>query len=130
MFLKFRKFYRAPVLESLFLLLIKLQAWEQSTEFKDISMEHLSNDQEERKVNGNWENSMIRIFNGGKATAEQMLGLNKPIQESRTVRVTVRNPSRKVNGLIQVVWDRKTIKEFTSVSAWCVSRLTSPSDRR
>ena len=46
---------------------------------------------------------MIGIFNGGKATAEQMLGLNKPIQESRTVRVTVRNPSRKVNGLIQVV---------------------------
>ena len=37
----------------------------------------------------------------------------KYIQKSRTVRITVWDPSRKVNHLSKVIWDRKIITEFT-----------------
>ena len=53
--------------------------------------------------------------NGGKATVEQILASEekRQIQKSRTVRVTVRSRSRKVNHLSKVIWDRKIIAEFT-----------------
>ena len=35
------------------------------------------------------------------------------MNNSRTVRVTVRDPSRKVHRLSKVVWDRKIITELT-----------------
>ena len=38
---------------------------------------------------------------------------NKSIQKTRTVRVTVWDPSRKVNHLSEVIWDRILIAEFT-----------------
>ena len=45
------------------------------------------------------------IPNGGKAIAEQILAIRrkKEIQKCRIVRVTVRDPSRKVNHLIKVI---------------------------
>ena len=46
--------------------------------------------------------------NGGKANAEQIL-----VQKSRSMRITVWNPSRKVNHLSKVVGDRKIITVFT-----------------
>ena len=38
----------------------------------------------------------------------------KKRKNSRTVRITVRDTSRKVNHLSMVIWDRKIITEFTS----------------
>ena len=37
----------------------------------------------------------------------------KEIQKSRTMRITVWDPSREVNHLNNVIWDRKIITEFT-----------------
>ena len=52
--------------------------------------------------------------NGGKAIVEQILASSKNwIQKSRTVKITVRDLSRKTDYLGKVAWDRKIIAEFT-----------------
>ena len=81
------------------------------------------------KVNGNWDNNMIRIsqLRESHCRTNTSFRRKKEIQKSRTVRVTVRDPRRKVNHLSNVVWDRKIITEFTkSVSS--TSRLASRYD--
>ena len=55
--------------------------------------------------------------NGGKAIAEQTPASKKKkkkVQNSKTGRITVWDPSREVNHLSMVMWDRKIITEFTS----------------
>ena len=57
-----------------------------------------------QNVNGNCDNNMIRISNGGKAIAEQILASEEINQSKRAgLRVSVRDPSRKVNYLSKVV---------------------------
>ena len=50
-----------------------------------------------RKVNGNWESNMIRIFQWKEryCRAITWVRVNKQIQKNRTVRVTVKDPNRK-----------------------------------
>ena len=51
-------------------------------------------------------------FNGGKAIVEQILvSRKKEMQKSRTVRITVKDLSRKINHLSKVDWDRKIIND-------------------
>ena len=66
------------------------------------------------KVNGNWENNMIRIFQWRKTIVEQILA-SEEINKFKRARLweSVWDPSRKVSHLSKVVWDRKTIAEFT-----------------
>ena len=104
-------------------------------------MEHLSNDHEDHphqhknsdklcdktghpvvnwwKVNGNWENSMIRIsqWRESRCRTNTSVRRKKEIQKSRTMRITFWNPSRKVGHLGKVIWDRKIRTEFT----WSIS---------
>ena len=66
------------------------------------------------KVNGNWEN-MTRIsqWRESHCRTNSSVRRKKEIQKSRTVKVTVRDPSRKVNHLSKVIWDGKIITEVT-----------------
>ena len=63
----------------------------------------------------NWENNMIRISHWRKRHCRTNTSLrkNKSVQKSRTVRVTARDSSRKVNLLNKVIGDRQIITEFT-----------------
>ena len=67
------------------------------------------------KANGNRDNNMIKIseWRDIHCRTNTIVRRKKQIQKSRTVRVTVKDPSRKVNHLSKVVWDRKIITEFT-----------------
>ena len=67
------------------------------------------------KVNGNWDNNMIRIFQWREShcRTNSRVGRKKEIEKSRTVRITFWVPNGKVNHLSKVVWDRKIITEFT-----------------
>ena len=67
------------------------------------------------KVNRNWDNNMIKISQWRESNCRSNAGVwrKKEIQKSMTVKITVWNPSRKVNHLSKVVWDRKIITEFT-----------------
>ena len=100
-------------------------------------MEHLSNDQKSIpisarivisyamkrgipfwvnwKVNGNLDNHMTRIsqWRESHCRTNTSVRRKKYIQNTRTVRIIVRDPSRKVNHLSKVIWDRKIITEFT-----------------
>ena len=59
------------------------------------------------KVNGNWDNNMIRIsqWRESHCRTNTSIRRKKEIQKSRTVRITVWDLSRKVNHLSKVVWD-------------------------
>ena len=48
----------------------------------------------------------------GKATVESILS-SKEIQENMAVRVTVRDPSKKIKHLSKVGWGRKSATKFT-----------------
>ena len=63
------------------------------------------------KVNGNWDNNMIRIFQQRESHCRRNTSVrrNKQIQKSRTVTVTVWDPIRKVNHLSKVIWNRKIV---------------------
>ena len=67
------------------------------------------------KVNENWDNNMIRIsqLREIRCRTNTSVRRKKEIQKRRTVRITVWDPSRKVNHLSKVIWDRKIITEFT-----------------
>ena len=62
------------------------------------------------KVNGNWDNNMIRISQRkeSRCRINTSVRRNKSIQKSRTVRVTVSDPSKKVSHLNKVIWERTT----------------------
>ena len=57
------------------------------------------------KVNGNWDN-MIRMFQWRESLCRTnaLIGRNIEIQKSRTVRITVWDPSRKVAGNNLTIW--------------------------
>ena len=63
-----------------------------------------------QKLNGNWDN-MIRIsqWRENHCRKNASIRRKKEIEKSRTVRVTVRDPSRKVKHLCKAIWDRKVI---------------------
>ena len=67
------------------------------------------------KVNGNWDNNMIRIsqWRESHCRTNTSIRRKKEIQKSRTIRITVRDQSRKVNHLNKVIWDKKIITKFT-----------------
>ena len=66
------------------------------------------------KVNGNWDNEMIRISWWRKSLCRTNTSVRRnKSKKSRIVRVTVRAMSRKVKHLSKVIWDRKIITEFT-----------------
>ena len=68
------------------------------------------------KVNGNWDNNMIRIsqWRESHCRTNTSVRRKKEIQKSRTMRITVWDPRRKVNYLSKVIWDIIiTITEFT-----------------
>ena len=67
------------------------------------------------KVNGNWDNNMIRIsqWRESHCRTNTSIRRKKEIQKSRTVRITVWDLIRKVSHLVEVIWDRKIITEFT-----------------
>ena len=71
------------------------------------------------KVNGNWDKNMIRIseWREGHYRINNSIRKKKEIQQSRTVRITVWDPTRKVNHPSiwqKVIWDYwKIITEFT-----------------
>ena len=67
------------------------------------------------KVNGNWDNNMIRIFQCREShcRTNTIVRRKKEIQKNRTMRISVWDPSRKRNYLSKVIWDRKIITEFT-----------------
>ena len=81
------------------------------------------------KVNGNWDNNMIRIsqWNESYCRTNTSIRRKKWIQLSRTVSVTVRDSSRKVSHLSKVIWDKK--KYNSSIGYWFPhNRLASPYD--
>ena len=55
-----------------------------------------------------WSESPYQV----KVIAEQIL-VSKRNPKNRTVRITVRDPSRWLNYMSKVIWDRKIITEFT-----------------
>ena len=67
------------------------------------------------KVTGNWDSNMIRIsrWTESHCRTNTSVRRKKWIQKGRTMGITVWNPSRKVNHLSKIIWDRKTITEFT-----------------
>ena len=67
------------------------------------------------KVNGNWDNNMIRISQWRESHCKTNTSIRrkKEIQKSRTVRIKVRDLSRKVNHLSMVIWNRKIMTELT-----------------
>ena len=67
------------------------------------------------KIDGNWGNSMVRIsqWRESHCRINSSVRRKKEIQKSRTMRIAVWYPSRKVNHLSKVIWDRKIITECT-----------------
>ena len=68
-----------------------------------------------RKANGNWDNNMIKISQWRESDCRTNTSIRrkKEIKKSRTMRITVWGPSRKVNHLSKVIWEKKIITEFT-----------------
>ena len=79
-----------------------------------------------QKVNGNWDSNMIKISQR-RESHSRTNKCQKKIQKSRTVRVTARDPSRKVNHLGKVIWDYNRIHQFYQFHQ---NRLASPYKRR
>ena len=64
------------------------------------------------KVNGNWDNYMIKSSQWRESHCRTNTSIRGNETSSRTMRVKFRDPSRKVNHLSKVVWNRKIITEF------------------
>ena len=62
------------------------------------------------RINGNCNNNMIRISQWRESHCRTN---TKVRRKSRTMRITIWDPSRKVNYLSKVIWDRKIIKKLT-----------------
>ena len=85
------------------------------------------------KVNGNWDDNMIRIsqWRESHCRTNTSVRRKKYIQKSRTMRITVWYPSRKVHHLSKVIWDRKYITEFTrSISSNRIGKLVLMMDAK
>ena len=67
------------------------------------------------KVNGNWDDNMIRISQWRESyfRTNTSVRRKKEIQKSRTMRIAVWDSSRKGNHLSKAIWDRKIIADFT-----------------
>ena len=67
------------------------------------------------KISGNSDKNMVRICQWRENHCRTNISIRrkKKIQKSRMVSATVRDPSRKVSHLSNVIWDRKIITEFT-----------------
>ena len=63
-------------------------------------------------VNGNWDNNVIKSSQWRESHCRTNTSFRGNETSSRTMRVTVRDPSRRVNHLSKVVWNRKIITEF------------------
>ena len=110
-------------------------------------MEHLSNDHKDHRnqhenshnamkwgillsiwwrVNGNWDNNMIRIskWRESHCRTNSSIRRKKKSKKSRTMRITVWDLDRKVNHLSKIIWDRKVITEFTRLIS--SSRIGKP----
>ena len=74
----------------------------------------------------NWGSSMIRIFRWRESHCRTNTSIRrkKEIQKIRTMRITVWDPSMKVNHLSKVIWDRKIITEFTRLISF--TRIGKP----
>ena len=84
-----------------------------------------------RKVNWNWENHMIRIHQWweSQCRANSNVSRKKWILKSRTVRVTVRDLTRKVNYLSKVIWVRKIIAELIrSINSTWIGKINILAD--
>ena len=81
------------------------------------------------KFNGNWDNNMIKIsqWRESHCRTNTSVKRKKYIQKSMTVRVTVRDSSRKVNYLSKVVWDYNKVYQ---VYQFHQNRSASPYDGR
>ena len=77
------------------------------------------------KVNGSWDNNMIRIseWRESNCRANTSVRRKKEIQKSRTVWVTFRDPSRKVDFLSKIIYGR-----VHQVYQFRQNRLASPYD--
>ena len=66
------------------------------------------------KINGDWNNNMIRIsqWRESRCRTNTCIKRKKEVQNNRTVRVTVQDPSRNVH-LSKIIWDIKIITKFT-----------------
>ena len=69
-------------------------------------------------VNENWENNMIRVSQWREShfKANASVRRKKEIQNSRTMRITVWDPSRRVKYLSKDIWDRNILTEFLGQS--------------
>ena len=69
------------------------------------------------KVYGNWDNNMIKIFRWRESHCRTNASVRRKeeVQKSRTMRIAVWGPCRKVNHLSKVIWDKKIITEFTRI---------------
>ena len=65
------------------------------------------------KVNGNWENNMIRISQWKESHCRTDTSIRKNKSKRARLWELVRDPSRNVNNLSKVIWHRKIITEFT-----------------
>ena len=67
------------------------------------------------KVNGNWDNNMIRISQRREnhCRTNTSIRRKKEIQKSRTMKITVWHSSRTDDHVGKVTWYRKIITEFT-----------------
>ena len=67
------------------------------------------------KVSGKWDKNMIWIpqWKESHCRANASIRRKKEIQKSRILRVTIRDPSRKVNHPINIISNIKVITEFT-----------------
>ena len=76
------------------------------------------------KVNWNWDN-MIRIsqWRESHCRTNTSVRRKKKIQKSKTVRVTVRDPNRKVNHLSTIIWDKKNYNILHQVYQFHQNRL-------
>ena len=83
------------------------------------------------KVTGNWDKNMIRISQWRESNCRTNTSIRrmKEIQKSRTMRIRVWDPSRKVNYLSKVIWDRKIIR-VDLVDQFHQNRQASPYDER
>ena len=77
------------------------------------------------KVNGNWDNNMIKFSQWKESHTS--VRRKKEILKSRTVRVKVRNPSRKVNHLRKAIWEYNRVHQ---VYQFHQNRLASLYDGR
>ena len=67
-----------------------------------------------KKVDRNWGNNMIRIskWEENHCRIYTSVSRNEYIQKRRTVRVTIRDPSRKIDHVNKIIWARK-LKQLT-----------------